>query len=176
MNARTMQTDQYYSTNASVYLAVANESCRSMRDDLQRRVLPKPDGSPGNVLVFDPDRRSYKDAFITIVFSGMYVDAMLHILLVKRRGLDVARALDHATYEKKMEELGCQNQDLLTAAARFRTSRREVVHEKAFLDQDSFKVAQDEAESSIAFVETFNQHFGIQSSAFARSTGRSGAT
>ena len=76
-------------TNVRVFYKIAKESYEAMRDDLDSKRRPKPGGGPGWINTFDPDQKSFKDAFITIVFCGVWLEAVLHLLIVKQKGVEV---------------------------------------------------------------------------------------
>ncbi len=149
-------------TNARVYFNIAREAVDRIKKDREENIHPKPNGKPGFVIKFDPDQRSFKDALVAIVFSGVYIDAILHILIHKKLGADKCRALDYKTYEQKLQALGCADTELLNDIQNFRKARREVVHEKAFFDDDSFRIAQEEALFSLDVAMRIQVYFGIK--------------
>ena len=64
-------------TNVSTYRAIATEAFEAMRGLVESGRWPKEDGSPGWILKFDPDQKSFKQAMIAIVFTGMWLEALL---------------------------------------------------------------------------------------------------
>jgi phage terminase large subunit-like protein len=67
-------------TNVDVYFAIAEEALAESErlEKLARR--PKPDGEPGVIVTYDPERKSFKNSLVAIVFAGMYLDALFYIL------------------------------------------------------------------------------------------------
>jgi len=67
--------------------------------------IPKPNGEPGWIITYDPEQRSFKNAFITIVFCGVFLEAMLHLLIVERKGFDIFNKYDRKSYKDKLQLL-----------------------------------------------------------------------
>jgi len=67
-------------SNANVYLAIAEEALAVSKqlDEASRRA--KPDGQPGFVITYDPERTSFKQSLIAIVFAGIYLESLLYIV------------------------------------------------------------------------------------------------
>jgi hypothetical protein len=78
---------------------------------------------------------------------------------VSRYGEDVFKKYDRQTYEQKLELLDCKDQNILESAARFRRTRIELVHEKAYQDDGEIRRAQDEAENAHALLTAVHNHF-----------------
>jgi|GEM_PF-2020663 len=135
-------------TNISTYKAIALEAHKSMCEYLEEGRWPKEDGGPGWIKTFDPDQKCFKQAMITIVFTGMWLEALLHLLIVRNHGLEKFAEYDFKSYEEKLRLLGCSEQGLLDVVKRFRKSRKELVHEKAYCDDGELKTAQDEANNA----------------------------
>jgi hypothetical protein len=149
-------------TNVSTYFAIASESLKRMEVLQESGRRPKRDGEPGWIISYDPDQKSFKEALITIVFSGIYLEALLHLLIVKTHGLSVFKRYDSKkTDADKLSLLGCTNASIVNACNRFKVVRREIVHEKAHLDSKSVRRAQDEAARSFKLIQSINAHFGI---------------
>ena len=144
-------------TNAHVYRAIAEEAlAEAVRlDDAAK--TPKPDGSPGFVIQMDPDRRSFKKSLVAIAFSGVYLEALLFLHGTFRMGAVWEKTFDRKSYEKKLEELGVTEPDLLASAKRLREVRKDLIHEKARpLDSVALSNtywAQVEATASVAFIQ-----------------------
>ena len=124
-----------------------------MAEDLDRNVRPNADGGGGAIKRFDPERRSFKQAMISVVFTGIWLEATLHLLIVDRYGKNRFEELDRRPYERKLEALGCGDEDLRRRVVRLREARRELVHEKAHLEFNEegeftgeLRTAQEEAE------------------------------
>ncbi|MCY4059717.1 MAG: hypothetical protein OXG44_17155 [Gammaproteobacteria bacterium] len=144
-------------TNVHIFGAIADAAYERMSDDMDRNVRPMPDGSPGTVKTFDPEQQSFKDAMISIVFSCIWLEALLHLLIVRKFGRKCFRKVDRrrSSYGKKLSLLGCSDDRLLEWAERLRKSRNQLVHENAHLEyseegmfQGEVKTAQDEAENA----------------------------
>ncbi len=67
-------------TNVSIYKAIAEEAHDEMTRLLESSRRPKPDGSKGWIITYDPKHNSFKKATISIVFTGMWFEAMTHPL------------------------------------------------------------------------------------------------
>lgn len=139
-------------TNVAVYREVVEESYASMQETMRKQCRPKSNGDPGLIKIYDPSKKSFKQAMICIVFAGMWLEAELHIQLGWRRGKDVAKEFDRKTWEEKLRILGVDDGELLEKVCEFRKSRKDLVHEKAFFSQDYFSVAQDSAELAFRLV------------------------
>lgn len=144
-----------------VFYAVAQESLEEMRFHTKKYSRPKPNGELGMINVLDPKQKGFKKAMITIVFCGICLDALLHLQIGTRLGVDECRRTDHKTYEDKLKLLGCEKKALLDACSQFRESRRKIVHEKAHIDNGKFKIAQREAEKSMATLDSVCQFLKV---------------
>ena len=160
MATESNQSD-YVHTNVRFFYEIAKESYEVMRDDFNSHRRPKPGGEPGWILTWDPDHKSFKKAFVTIVFCGVWLEAVLHLLIVKHKGVAVFKKNDYKKYEDKLELLGCTDESIMELCERFRRARKEIVHEKAYLDTESFLAAQTEAESAIELVEKIIAYFKL---------------
>lgn len=148
-------------TNVWTFYDIAHEAYSLMGQLEPPSVTPKPNGEPGRVLVFDPTQRSFKAALTTIVFCGVYLEAMLHLELVRKFGEAGAEKHDRKVYKNKLILLGCNNEAVLEASEHYRIIRREVVHEKAYPDSAHVRTAQVEAKKSIQFIDNVNEEIGI---------------
>ena len=137
--------DQLIVSNINVYESIAEEAYAEMEKATKAFRTEKPDGG-GWILRHDPNRASFKAAMVTIVFVGMWLEAFLHLEIVRRAGLAQYKKVDFSSYEEKLKLVGVDDQALLSKVAKFRKSRKELVHEKAYFDSNSIKVAQSEAE------------------------------
>ncbi|OYY73561.1 MAG: hypothetical protein B7Y40_08935 [Gammaproteobacteria bacterium 28-57-27] len=134
-------------TNVATYKEIAADAFESMRGLIDSGRKPKDDGS-GWILQFDPKQQSFRQAMIVIVFVGMWLDALLHLLIVRDHSGQKFRELDFKSYEEKLQLLGVSDQAILESAARYRKARKELVHEKAHFDSGELKSAQDEADNA----------------------------
>lgn len=133
-------------TNINIYRAIAEDAYAEMCSLDSGSRIPKNDGSGGYILKYDPDHRSFKHAMVVIVFTGMWLEALLHQLIVQIHGEAKFKEVDRTyTYERKLELIGVTDIDLIGKVKRFRESRKELVHEKAYFDGSNIKSAQEEA-------------------------------
>jgi len=150
-------------TNVRVFYKIAQECYKAMNDFLKMYRRPMPDGKPGYIITLDPDQKSFKNAFITIVFCGVFLESLLHLLILKHYGLDIFKKYDRKSYEEKLKLLGCSDRSIIDLCKKYRDARREVVHEKAYLDNDYFlRVAQDEAEVAIELINKVVAYFKLE--------------
>ena len=133
-------------TNVNIYRAIADEAHEEMVQSVDARREPKSDGSEGDVITYDPAHSSFKQAMISIVFTGMWLEALMHILIVSKFDEAKFKEYDFKSYEDKLRLLGVEDEDLLNDVEDFRRTRKDLVHEKAFLDDGEIKKAQAEAE------------------------------
>ena len=140
----------------NVFLEIAQEAYSEMKQIDARHRSAKPDGTPGFVIVLDPERRSFKQALIAITFSAMYFEALVYLSACLRLGEAAARKIDSMIYEERLTELGITDSSLLTRAKEFRAARKELIHEKAVditeTDGPSTRRAQDTAAFALTFV------------------------
>jgi hypothetical protein len=135
-------------TNIETYRAIADEAYRNMVQLMEANRRPKSDGSAGWVITPDPHQSSFKQSMISIVFTGMWLESLTHLLIVKKFGKEKFKEYDFKTYEEKLQLLGYTDQNLFDRVLRFRKTRKSLVHEKAHFDDDEIKTAQDEAENA----------------------------
>lgn len=157
------QLSSFVHTNVRVFYKIAQESYEAMKEHFNSHTRPKPNGEPGYIFTLDPEQKSFKSAFITIVFCGVFLEALLHILIVKQHGLKVFKKYDPKTYEEKLRLLGCSEPSITDLCKKYRDARREVVHEKAYLDNDYvLRVAQKEAEIAIELINKVVAYFKLE--------------
>lgn len=136
----------YTITNVEIYKAIALEAYEEMVNIDSSLKTPKADGSGGFIIKYDPDHNSFKKSMIVVVFTGMWLEALLHLEIVKKHGEKEFKKVDRKyTYEEKLKMVGISSADLLDKVKRLRKTRKELVHEKAFLDNGEIKKAQEEA-------------------------------
>ena len=142
-------------TNVRIFRSIADSAYKKMSEDLCAGIRPKPDGGPGVVKTFDPKQMAFKEAMISIVFSCIWLEAILHLLIVQKYERKCYKKVDRKTYEYKLRLLKCEDVELLRNVKRLRTARKEIVHEKAHFEFDdlgkfegNFMLAQDEAENA----------------------------
>jgi hypothetical protein len=154
-------TDDLIITNSFFYFKIANDAFISMEKGLKESIRPKPNGEEGNILTFDPDRKTFGNSLVSVVFFGMYLDSLLHIMVSRKIGVEEYRKhIDRKTYEEKLKLLGINEQVLLDRVKEFREGRNELVHEKALLPSDS-KTGQDEARKCYELMQELNILLGV---------------
>lgn len=154
--------DHFVITNVAIYKAIADEAHQKMVQSMEAGRRPKPDGSTGWIITYDPKQTSFKQSMISIVFTGMWLEALTHLLIVERYGEDKFNKYDFVSYEEKLKLLGCTDQELLDRVSRFRKTRKSLVHEKAHFDDGEIKRAQDEAENAHDLLIAIHKHFSEQ--------------
>jgi hypothetical protein len=144
--------ENYKATNISIYRSIVEESYAIMSIDLNEHRIPKKDGTNGFINIYDPNHKSFKHALITIVFTGMWLEALIHLHIVKKYSVQEFKKYDKKKgYEERIKKIGISDEDLIERIISFRKSRKAIEHEKAYLDKD-FKFAQDEAEKAYSLV------------------------
>lgn len=146
-------------TNIATYKAIADAAHAQMIAAIEAGRRPKLDGSPGWIITLDPEQTSFKQAMISIVFTGMWLEALMHQLIVRGHGEEVFKAYDFRSYEDKLKLLGCEDEGILERAKRFRTTRKDLVHEKAYTNDAEMRRAQDEAENAHELLTAVHNHF-----------------
>ena len=146
-------------SNANVYLAIAEEALAESKKLDEASQKPRPDGEPGIVKTLDPERTSFKQSLIAMVFAGIYLDALLYIVGTDILGKDKYKKIEFRRYEKKLRTLGITDTETLTTCKRFREARNDLVHEKAIalhtrVDKATFRTAQREAKIGVSFVRS----------------------
>ena len=147
-------------SNAAAYKAIATEAHQNMHEYLTSGRKPKIDGSNGWIVSYDPERKSFKQALITIVFAAMWLTAIIHILIVRHSGAHTFNKRDKKiSLEKGLRLLGCTDEILLAAVQRLQISRKELAHEKAYTDPGGINFAQDEADNAYWVIIAIEKHF-----------------
>ena len=131
-------------SNLSTYKAIAETAYEQMLETDKVDRTPKSEGE-GWIIKYDPEQKSFKSAMITLVFTGIWLEALLHLLIVREYGETEYQKYDHKSYEEKLRLLGITNEPLLGKVQQFRATRKELVHEKAHFNQATIKTAQKEA-------------------------------
>ncbi len=145
-------------TNAHIYRAIAEEALMEAERLEQEARQPKPDGSSGQVVKLDQERKSFKQSLIAIAFSGVYLEALLYVKGMQRIGDKWEKKFDRKTYEEKLKALGISDDATIESAARLRKVRKDLVHEKSVpmddLTLSNTYWAQTEAQASIACIRS----------------------
>ena len=139
---------QFVITNVSIYKAIAIGAHAAMHELTKAGRRPKDDGSPGWIITFDPEQKSFKQAMIAIAFTGMWLEAFLHLRIVSDHGLKKFKEYDFKSYADKLQLLGCSEPAIIEAAQKFQKCRKELIHEKAYCDSGQISTAQDEADNA----------------------------
>lgn len=151
--------DRLVITNIEIYKTIADEAYQKMIQLMEAGRRPKSDGNTGWIITYDPNKNSFKQSMISIVFTGMWLEALIHLLIVKKFGKEKFKEYDFKTYEKKLQLLGFTDKNLLDRVSRFRKTRKSLVHEKAYFDNGEIKKAQDEAENAHEILVSIHRHF-----------------
>jgi len=146
-------------SNISVYKAISEEAYQKMQELIENGRTPKSDGSGGWVIKYDPEHNSFKQAMISIVFTGMWLEALMHLLIIKKHDIKTFKDYDFKSYEDKLSLLGCSDKNILNLAKRFRKCRKELVHEKAHLDKGEINEAQEEANNAHKLLISVSKYF-----------------
>jgi hypothetical protein len=158
------ETGRHVITNFKIYKAIADEAYKKMVELMEDGRRPKPDGSDGWILTYDPNHTSFKQAMISIVFTGMWLDASMHLLLVKKYGKKevIEKKHDFKKYEEKLKLLGCTDAKLIADAERFREKiRNTLVHEEAYKN-DEIRYTQDDAADAHGLLIAIRKYFAEQ--------------
>ena len=155
-------------TNVSIYRSIADTAYRAMAEDMGDNVRHRPDGGPSVIKVFDPEQTSFKQAMISVVFTCIWLEATLHLLVVAKHGRSCFEKIDRHTYEGKLQLLNCRDAEVLNKVERLRKARKDLIHEKAHLefnDSGEFtgtsRTAQEEAENARAVMTDVENWFGL---------------
>ena len=90
---------QFVITNVSIYKAIAIGAHAAMHELTNGGRRPKDDGSLGWIVTFDPEQKSFTQAMIAIVFAGMWLEAFLHLRIVRDHGLMKFKEYDFKSYD-----------------------------------------------------------------------------
>jgi len=144
-------------SNLDLYLGIAEEALAESERFEKSARSPKPDGEPGFIVRYDPDKRSFKSSLVAITFAGIYLEALLYIVGVSRLGKIDYLKIDRNHSEEKLRCLGLTDSELLATCKRFREARNDLVHEKAMevaeITEGQFYFAQREARNAVSFVK-----------------------
>lgn len=148
-------------SNVWFFYRIAKDSHESMKTHFESGRRPRTDGEPGEIIKYDPEHKSFKAALVTVVFCGIYLEALLHHLIVRKKGLKVYDDYDYKTYKTKLKLLDCHEQSILDDCEHYKAVRKEIVHEKAYKDTETIRYAQNEATRAFKMIEAINKHFEI---------------
>ena len=143
-------------TNAHIYLTIAEEALDIMEKSSAKNRMAKPNGEPGFIIKYDHQQTSFKNALIAIIFAANYLEALFYLKGTKKVSeAEYNRNIDKKNYEEKLTWFGITDEQLLYTASRLRQARRDITHEKARLDleKEVLRIAQDEARTAVDFVK-----------------------
>jgi hypothetical protein len=146
-------------TNISIYKAIAEDAFENTIEAEKQQRTPKADGT-GWIIKYDPNHVSFKNSIISVVFTGMWLEALTHLLIVQKFGEKKFREYDFKSNEEKLKLLGISDGGLLEKVKRFRETRKELVHEKAHFDDGTIKTAQEEARLAHEIMVNINAKLG----------------
>lgn len=134
-------------SNVSIYKSIAEEAYSDMVEHYAKNIRPKEDGTEGFIVSYDPFQMSFKKSMVAIVFTAMWLEAALHLTLVKKFGVESIKRINRnqKLYEDKLRHLGINDADIISKVTKFRLTRNDLIHEKSYLDRGEIKKAQDEA-------------------------------
>ena len=144
-------------TNCSIYRNIAVEAHQHMVEAAAASRRPRADG--GWIISYDPDRRCFKAACVSIVFTGIWLEAATHLAYARLGRLADLKKFDSQVYENKLVALGFEP-TVLEQAKRLRLARKELVHEKAYLDSGEMRFAQAEAENANQLLRALSDDTG----------------
>ena len=151
-------------TNISTYKEISEEAYLKMKKISEENRSPKPDGNEGWVIKYDSTHQCFKQAMISTVFTGMWLEALLHQKIIEEFGEAKFKEYDFKSYEEKLKLFGFVDEGLTEKVTKFRKSRKELVHEKAYTDSGEIKTAQEEAENARHLFLGISQFFDAQHS------------
>jgi hypothetical protein len=149
-------------TNLHVFYHIAHDAYVAMGKNLNSRRKPRLDNEPGWIITPDPEQKSFKNALIAIVFCGIFLESLLHLLIVKHKGLGIFEKYDRKPYEDKLQLLGCDDHSILEGCRHYQEARREIVHEKAHIYNKNIRVAQKEAASAMELIQKIVTYFNLE--------------
>ena len=149
-------------SNVRSFYAIAKESFNEVKAEEKKNTRPKPNGESGYIKTFDPNQKGFKNALVTIVFCGVCLESLLHLLIGKRLGPHECKKTDNHSYKEKVILLGCQDKAIIDGCEHFRKCRKEIVHEKAYFDKGGSRIAQTEAAKAIELLDSICQFFKIK--------------
>lgn len=150
-----MIRDNLLISNVNVYRDIAREALDEGLQLAEEAETPKPGGEPGFIIRYDPSQKSFKKCLVSIVFSGVYLEALLYLCGCKLLGKTQYLKIEKYPYELKLRCFGVKDSGLLTDCERFKKARNDLVHEKATtkISVGKMRYAQTEAVFAVATVE-----------------------
>lgn len=146
-------------SNAATFKAIALEAHKNMCQYFVAGRKPKDNGSDGWTLSYDPKRKSFEQALIVIVFTAMWLSAIIHILIVRYSGVHEFVRLDRKmSLEKGLRMIGYTDEIVLNAVKQLQKCRKALIHEKAYLDDGGINIAQEEADNAYRIIMAIEKH------------------
>lgn len=144
-------------SNRKIYLNIAEEALAELERLTDQGRMPMSNGQQGYIVKYDPERKSFKQGFIAIVFSCLYLEALIFAVGAKRYGRSVwNKKYDGLKYEEKLPHLGVSDADLISESKYLRELRKDIIHEKVaelgFHELGTARFAQKEAKRAVNFV------------------------
>ena len=96
-----------------IYKETIEEAYSKMIVLEEEHIKPKPDGSEGNVIRYDPSHQSFKQAMIVVVFSGMWLEALFHQEIVRPKSKNQFNNNNKKSYREKLELIGITEASVL---------------------------------------------------------------
>jgi len=155
--------DSLVISNISVYKAISEEAYLKMLELIENGRSPKPDGTEGWVIKYDSKQRSFKQSMISIVFAGMWLEALFHHEIIKQKSKNQFNKHSNKSYKEKLELIGINESSILSKVELFQKTRNELIHEEAFLDKGEIKFAQDEAKHAHEIITYVSNSFNKKS-------------
>lgn len=147
-------------TNSRLYRDIATEALSASEAAFVEKSRPKDDGSPGHVIAYDPECRSFKQSMIAIVFAGMYMEARLWLFGCSLLGAAKYKPVDKQPLEQRLAALEIDDQTLEVDLKNYREARRSLVHEKSVplsVDTSPARIAQAEAVKAVQLMYRIEQ-------------------
>ncbi|AHD03272.1 hypothetical protein [Leisingera methylohalidivorans] len=154
--------DQFVVSNIGIFSQIAEDAFADMEQAEGKARTPRL-GGVGDIVKFDPQRKSFKAALVYITFSAMWLEARLHVEIAERFSKSKAREFDKKKYECRLKFLGVLDESLLSRVHQFRLLRNDLVHEKAHCNQNTVHVAQKEARKARALMQDISRRLADQS-------------
>jgi len=158
----TESTAKWVFTNLNVYRQISLEAAAVSAEQLEKLRRPIPDHPGRFELLQDPARLGFKNALISIVFAGMYIEAMLHFVALERLPENRRKKTDRLPLEERVQALGVSDPTLLAACMSFREARKTLVHEKAASPENlqEMRTAQDESRLAVELLIALEAAYG----------------
>lgn len=148
-------------SNSDIYRSIAIEALASCEEALA--LFRKPAEGGGHCIEWDPTRRSFKQAFVAVVFAGMRMESHLWLFGCGVLGKARYAKVDPKKLELRLAPLGIHDDALKKALQTYRETRARIVHEKAvpfYEDTSPLSTAQDEASVAVRTMLQLDEAIG----------------